>query len=1321
LSEPEDTPLILAAWDMALTQRQPPPGLEFHSDRGVQYASHDRQPNRWIQSHGAAGPLKFIHKKLTSPTCEIGLCLLLVKPPPKPADEARRLAALRECHWLDTQPEPAFDELTVLVAHLCEAPIALITLVDENRQWFKSKFGLDVSETPRDISFCGHAILQTDLFLVPDAFKDERFADNPLVTGRPNIRFYAGAPLVTVEGHVLGTLSVIDFVPRQLTPPQKELLRGLSRQVMAQLELRRQTSELRRQTQELAASRTLLQEREEQLRLYVQHSPAGVAMFDRDMKYLVASRRWLEDYRLGDQDIIGRSHYEVFPEIPPRWKEIHQRCQAGAVEKCDEDSFLRADGRRDWLRWEVRPWHQADGGIGGIIVFSEDITARKLAEAALRASQADYGTLFQFASDGIVILDAQNRNVDANAAACRMLGYPREELLTLTSADIVTSSEVDRLAQELARLRVGEVMRSEWPCRRKTGIVFTCDVSATLLSDGRLLAIGRDVTERNRSEEALRASEQQLRKVIDGLGPNNFVGLLALDGTVIEANEPALAAAGLRLEEVRGLPVDQTYWFTYSAAVQEQLRAAVAKAVAGEPSRYDVQVRVAKDVLIWLDFSIRPVRDASGQITHLVPSANVIEERKRAELRIQKLHRTLAVLSDINQTIVREKEPAVMLQAACQIAVERGKFRMAWVGVLKPETQTLQAIASSGVVEGYLDGVKIDLLDETRCTGPAARCLRSGEHAICNDIAHDPIYLPWREEALRRGYQSSGGFPIKVAGQVVGVFSLYADEPGFFNEEELRLLDELAMDISFALEVSQREQKRQKAEAELLWRTAFFEAQAESTMDGVLVVDGNGKIILQNARMKELWKIPPNIAGNDDDAVQLQYVTQQVKNSQQFAEKVAFLNSHPNEIGRDEIELIEGTILDRSSSPVRDKAGNYYGRIWTFRDITQQRQLEGQLRQSQKMEAIGQLAGGVAHDFNNILGAIIMQVDIARSEVNLSAEMRSSLGEIRAAAERAANLTRQLLAFSRRQVMQLQSVDLNGIVTSLTNMLQRILGEDVRLQLNLHSGALLTRADSGMLGQVLLNLVVNARDAMPDGGQLTIDTDTKVCTEAEAAARPDIVPGRYVGLRVTDTGCGMTPEIQARIFEPFFTTKEAGKGTGLGLATVFGIVKQHGGWISVDSQVGRGATFHIFLPAEVKAVKDSAPASVSDQPCGGTETILLVEDDLSVRRLIRVVLTRAGYRVLEAANGVEALELWNNHPETIQLLFTDLVMPEGVNGRSLASELQTRNPKLRVVFTSGYSPDIAGRELVLQDGQEFLQKPSSPGQILAIVRRCLDV
>jgi len=412
-------------------------------------------------------------------------------------------------------------------------------------------------------------------------------------------------------------------------------------------------------------------------------------------------------------------------------------------------------------------------------------------------------------------------------------------------------------------------------------------------------------------------------------------------------------------------------------------------------------------------------------------------------------------------------------------------------------------------------------------------------------------------------------------------------------------------------------------------------------------------------------------------------------------------------------------IHDRAYA-VRDDSGQVLRLVGTAEDITEARQLEAQLRQSQRMEAVGQLAGGVAHDFNNILAAIMMQAGLAIDLVGQSDGVTELLMDIKTATERASNLTRQLLAFSRRQVLQTRVVNLNEVVTSVTKMLERILGEDVDLQLKLHPRPLLTRADAGMLDQVLMNLVVNARDAMPAGGRLTIETAERRLTGEPGSLLPEAPRGRYICVAVTDTGTGIEQRHLPLIFEPFYTTKDPSKGTGLGLATAFGIVKQHGGWLTVDSALGQGTTFQVLLPSTQDA--ESAAPEQPDRAVErrGSETILVVEDEAAVRHLTRRTLERAGYRVLEAADAVEALRMWEQHQGAIDLLMTDIVMPEGINGRELAERLHARKPALKVILTSGYSADIAGQELSLRAGHAFLQKPATPGLLLESVRRCLD-
>ena len=412
--------------------------------------------------------------------------------------------------------------------------------------------------------------------------------------------------------------------------------------------------------------------------------------------------------------------------------------------------------------------------------------------------------------------------------------------------------------------------------------------------------------------------------------------------------------------------------------------------------------------------------------------------------------------------------------------------------------------------------------------------------------------------------------------------------------------------------------------------------------------------------------------------------------------------------------------ISNRASPVRNAAGVVYRIAGVAEDITLRKELEEQYRQSQKMEAIGQLAAGVAHDFNNLLTVIQGNASLMLMGNAAGSSIAEQAQQIVQAAERAASLTRQLLLFSRKQVMQASSLDLNAVVGNMTRMLQRILGEDVALRADYSPGLPPIHADTGMIEQILLNLAVNSRDAMPSGGTLTISTSTEILDENQAQQHPEANPGPHVCLSMSDTGCGILPEILPRIFEPFFTTKEVGRGTGLGLATVYGIVNQHHGWTAVTSEAGKGTTFRIFFPVAATAPAGTAPARKAATLPAGKETILLVEDEPALRMMVGRVLEQCGHTVLSAVSGVNALEIWQEHRDDIHLVLTDMVMPGGVSGRELASRLIAEKPGLKVIYTSGFSADLAGKGMSLNDGVNFLQKPWDLQKLVGTVRACLD-
>jgi PAS domain S-box-containing protein len=679
-------------------------------------------------------------------------------------------------------------------------------------------------------------------------------------------------------------------------------------------------------------------------------------------------------------------------------------------------------------------------------------------------------------------------------------------------------------------------------------------------------------------------SEASLRALMD----NSIQGIALVQGEHFKfVNRAWCVITGYGPEQTLGHPMAELYARVHPED-RERMHERKRRFERGEPVEEVSEIRLLRPngeerwvLTASKDFSLG---GEPGRLGMLVD----VTDRKAAEARVVQLNRTYAVLSEINQLMVRDRQVPSILQGACRIAVAAGGFRAACIALVNQKSGQLELTANAGAADDTLQIIE-QIYRGAGCAFTTA-AVASKQHMLCNDIEHHELTAPWREAALARGYRAMAAFPLVLGDTCVGVLSLYAGQVDFFDAEELRLLDDLAQDISFALESSTNERKR------LL--------------------------------------------------------------------------------------------------------------------------LEEQVQKSQKMEAIGRLAGGIAHDFNNLLTIIHGNAALLRT-LDDETERSDAIGEIVQTTERAAALTRQLLAFSRRQLLEPRPLDLNEVVMGMARMLKRILGEDVSLLLQTQPEPLVTRADPSMLDQVLLNLIVNARDAMPRGGELSIETGELELTAADQREFPDAAPGRHVFLRVTDSGGGIAPENLPRIYEPFFTTKEPGKGTGLGLATVFGIVQQHAGTLRVASALGRGTSFTVTLPRAPEA----APIGGRGEPAapdGVGQRLLVVEDELSVRKFVKRLLVSHGYRVETAGSGPEALRLFEAQGGQIDLLLTDIVMPGGMSGVELGRALLVRKPELKVLYMSGYAGELQTGDQPLREGLNFLQKPFTPELLLSCVQRCLQ-
>jgi two-component system, cell cycle sensor histidine kinase and response regulator CckA len=1095
---------------------------------------------------------------------------------PRPSDEDARLAVLRQYGVLDTPSEQVLDDLTALAAHICQTPISLISLVDHDRQWFKSRFGFEPRQTSREVSFCAHALESTTPFVVPDATKDPRFADNPLVTGEPRIRFYAAAPLRSPEGPALGTICVVDHTPRELTEAQVGALSALSRQVMAQLELKRNARRLR--------------DREEQLRLALDAAHLGTFYWDVPARRMTWSRLHEELWGFEPGGFPGtyRAFAErVHPDDLPAVRAAIDRCQREHSPYDTEFRVVWPDGSVHWVHGRGEFVFDDAGRavrMRGVVL---DVTARKTAEAAIRENEERFK-------------EAQRH---AGIGSWRYL----------PDGALFWSDQMYEL----------------FPLPRHVPPTYEAMVAAMHPDDLRNGV-------HHQLEDAVRSGALEYRAEYRVVWPGNRIRTLFSQGTIR--------------------------------------------------------------------------RKPGGEVVEVVGTVQDVTERTRAEQRIRKLNRVYAMLSAINETIVRERRPETILQAACRIAVETGGFLMATIGLI--EDGRLSVRAHWGADDATLDIVR-GLIERQ----PPAGCsftthtLATGLHAICHDIAHDPLSVSWREEAAARGYRSLAVLPLTNNGTVIGTFSIYAADTGVFDAEEMRLLDELATDISFALDVHKRETARQQVEErfrqvvenirEVFWITDGERRQMLYVSPAYETIWGRTRESLYEAPQSWLEAVPA------DDRERVAELARTRLHTGEFHETFRIVQPHG------------ATRWIRARAfPVRTDDGRVERIVGFASDITEQHQLEDQLRQSQKMESMGRLAGGIAHDFNNLLTVINGTADLAAIGLRTSDPLRADLAEIRLAGDRAAALTRQLLALSRQQMLKPAVINLSTIVLGLQDMLNRLIGEDVELVVRAASDLGSVKADPGQMEQVLLNLAVNARDAMPDGGTLALETQNVVLDESYVAEHPSTSSGPHVMVAVTDTGTGMDEATRQHIFEPFFTTKELGKGTGLGLSTVYGIVQQSGGSIWVYSEPGHGTTFKIYLPR----VDEDAPA-VSAEPAAatapGTETILLVEDEHALRVLTRRILESAGYTVIEAANGTDALAALEAHDGVVHLLLTDVVMPK-MNGRELAGRVAALRPGIKVIFASGYTDDAILRHGVLDAGSPFISKPYTPTELKRRVREVLD-
>jgi PAS domain S-box-containing protein len=772
-----------------------------------------------------------------------------------------------------------------------------------------------------------------------------------------------------------------------------------------------------------------------------------------------------------------------------------------------------------------------------------------------------------------------------------------------------------------------------------------------------LVGIGHDITERKRAEEVLRESEQRFRALFEGASEGVFQSTPG--GQYCLAN-PALAKMlgyASSQELIAGV-TDIGRQLNVDPGVRAEFQRRIAE--QGEVQNFEFQACRKDGATIWLSENAHAVRDASGAVLYYEGILQNITERKRAE------------------EAIRESEERFS-----------GAFEHAPIGValVSPDGRYLKVNRVLCDLVGYSEA---ELL---------TRIFQDITHPEDLEVDRRVIAGEIRSYQMEKRYIHARGHLVTVLLNV----SLVRDGQG-----RPRYFISQVQDIT----------ERKRLEVELTESQGLYHSLVEQLPANVWRKDAAGRFTFANSRFCRFkGKTADEILGQTAYAINPKEVADQI-----IEEHELIMRTGKSIEKEESCTQPDGTVqyLQVMKAPVLAADGKIIGSQGIQFDITGRKRLEAQLVQSQKLETVGKLAGGVAHEFNSIMTAIIGHSELILGDLPSDHPLSKNAAGIRRAAERAATLTRQLLAYGRRAFLRPESLDLNQVMANMEGMVRQIMGTDVDVRIVPAEGLRAVKADAGQIEQVIMNLAMNARDAMPNGGKLTLETANVSFDQERLGRDPELKPGNYVMLAIADTGTGMSEEVKARAFEPFFTTKDVGQGTGLGLSTCYGIIKQSGGHISVYTELGRGTTFKIYLPQVEPQMKIPLQRLDSPDLPRGTETILLVEDDPALREMAATLLKRLGYTVLAAANGIEALSLKpqrDNGP--IDLLFTDVVMPH-MSGKELADRVQALHPHTRILFTSAYTENAIVHQGVLNPGVALLQKPFTPSALAHKLREVLD-
>ena len=1105
--------------------------------------------------------------------------------------EEARLAALHRLDILDTEPEAAFDRAARLAQRLFAAPVALVSFIDDERQWFKSRIGVDIAEQPREFAICDHTIRGDGVLMIADARRDARFADHPGVRlGR--IAFYAGAPLVTRDGHRIGTLCVIDAQPRpDIAAAEAEALAQLAGTIMSELELRA----ARRQ---LAIETGLRSLAETRLRLLGDLTEAALAAPDFKTAIRACLRLVAEQVGADCALAHGLAAHATYCELEAEY------CAPG----CDAAGYL------DFMR---RYPMREDNSVTGACVLHQRLVAI-----------AD-----------IAALEHQQRPIVRAALEHRfasMLCVPFEN------------------------------------AGNKFGLTFLFrrhlrDMSLVAETIHSLSGKLRDLLARKRAEERIALLQSVVLNANDAVMITEAASSAAETARIVYVNRSFTAMTLYAAEEVLGRNAEFLQGPATDPLAVERLRAAVAR---WEPARVEM-INYRKDGSeFWAEIDVAPVADANGWYTHWIGVLRDTTQRKQAEERLKERERELRQLA--------ERQAAILDALPAHVALLDRDGR-----ILSVSRSWQEFAAASGIDAPAPLGHSYFEYCAAPAWGELGRTVAEGLTAVLAGRQQQfSIDHPCEQGALRRWFRLIAA-PLalgRASGAVVMHLNVTSNK---LSEEALR---------------------REKEFSEFLIR---------SSTEGILVFDREFRVTLWNPGIER-------ITGMSADRMLgrrfLEVLASSIGSATETAMRAA-LDGRETSLDDQRYSIAatgrEG-FFEAYFAPLYSRGRNVIGGIGFLRETTERRRIEDALRQSQKMEAVGQLTGGIAHDFNNMLTVIAGNLELLESKLSDRPRLLRLVNSATLAASRAEKLTQQLLTFSRRQQLRPQPIDFNQIVIGMDDLLRRTVGEHIEIRKQLSAELWPALADPNQIETALLNLILNARDAISHPGQITVETGNAVVT----AGQGDIAPGAYATLAVVDTGQGMSEEVLAHVFEPFFTTKEVGKGTGLGLAQVYGFITQSAGHVRIESRVGEGTMVRLYLPRAEGVAGAAGMTPMRARQYRGSETVLVVEDDHGVRDFAVSVLCELGYHVLEAATGDAAMALIDA-TSGVDLLFTDVVMPGALNGADLAKAALERRPELRVLFTSGYTTRLVEKEWPAERA-DLLRKPYRSIDLAQRVRAALD-